>query len=189
MGVGCGIALTQTQWDVPPSSVLRELLDYRCRCCRVCAVVAEQDHQLRGVKVSEWKCCLLLVTSEMPIHAQKNRARRVLVAFKRANISCFGLYDRAPGGHKPIPQVHLRRAAHHSCWALDSKSAVSVKARDWDCLSCWHCRCPVDTHCCGIRRDRAAIQEGGGLYCKREGERRGGGGGGWGGRKTGEQAE
>jgi hypothetical protein len=33
----------------------------------------------------------------MPTHAEKNRGRRVLFPLKRANISPFGLYDRAAG--------------------------------------------------------------------------------------------
>ena len=45
----------------------------------------------------------MLFTSDMPTHAQKSRARRVLVAFKRANISCFGPHDRAAA---PAPQIY-----------------------------------------------------------------------------------
>jgi hypothetical protein len=33
----------------------------------------------------------------MPTHAEKNRGRRVLFPLKRANISPFGLCDRAAG--------------------------------------------------------------------------------------------
>jgi hypothetical protein len=63
--------------------------------------VAEQDHQFHGAKKFERKCCLLVTW--LPAHAQKSRARRVLVAFKRANISCFGPHDRAAA---PAPQIY-----------------------------------------------------------------------------------
>jgi hypothetical protein len=39
----------------------------------------------------------MLFASTMPTHAEKNRGRRVLFPLKRANISPFGLYDRAAG--------------------------------------------------------------------------------------------
>jgi hypothetical protein len=39
----------------------------------------------------------MLFTSTMPTHAEKKRERRVLFPLKRANISPFGLYDRAAG--------------------------------------------------------------------------------------------
>jgi hypothetical protein len=41
----------------------------------------------------------MLFTSTMPTYAEKNRGRRVLFPLKRANISPFGLYDRAAGPH------------------------------------------------------------------------------------------
>jgi hypothetical protein len=56
--------------------------------------VAEQDYQLRGAKKNRAE---RLLASDMLIHAQKNRARRALAAFKRANNSCFGSSDRAAG--------------------------------------------------------------------------------------------
>jgi hypothetical protein len=37
----------------------------------------------------------MLFVSDMPTYAQKNRARRALAAFQRANNSCFGSSDRA----------------------------------------------------------------------------------------------
>jgi hypothetical protein len=56
--------------------------------------VAEQDHQLRGAKKIERKCCLLVTCR----HTRKKTGRGAYwLGFKRANNSCFGSSDRAAG--------------------------------------------------------------------------------------------
>jgi hypothetical protein len=80
----------------------RELLD-----CRL--AVAEQDHQLRGAKIFERKCCLLVSCQ----HTQeKKRERRVLFPLKRANIAAFCLYDRAAGHRGVGHSTHQASAGH-----------------------------------------------------------------------------
>ena len=49
----------------------------------------------------------MLFTSDMPTHTKKNGALRVLVPIKRANISAFGLYDRAAGPLAVQPRAKL----------------------------------------------------------------------------------
>jgi hypothetical protein len=68
----------------------------RCRTpdSRLQSLSAEQDHQFRGAIFFERRCCLLVQCQHMQ---EKTGGGRVLFPLKRANISAFGLCDRAAG--------------------------------------------------------------------------------------------
>jgi hypothetical protein len=60
--------------------------------------VAELDHQPPTSRRDFFRAGVLF-TSGMPTHTHKSRAWRVLIAFKRASVPCFGLYGRAAARH------------------------------------------------------------------------------------------
>jgi hypothetical protein len=78
----------------------------------------------------------------MPTHAEKNRGRRVLFPLKRANISPFGLYDRAAGpavlsefGVRVRVAISIAGCRMHGTWNIEHGTWNIMELGTWNATS------------------------------------------------------